>query len=772
METPAGGLASETILEILRMILAGTSLKDVLTSVARVVEAQREGMLCSVWLLDPDRIHMRAIAAPTLPSSYVTALDGFALGPEGGSCGAAVNRREPVFVTDVLTDPILERVRDVITAHGLRACWSAPIISHGGEILGTFAFYFRSVRGPSPSDLELIESATRLAAIAIERKVAEDALRASEAKLREDEEELRRIVDAIPQKIIVLNPEGKVIYANRVCLDYSGLSLEDVRADDFRERVFHPEDVQRLREERQKALAGTVPFENEQRALGKDGKYRWLLIQYNPLLDREGKIVRWYATGTDIEDRKRAEEKLRDEGRELRQLIDSIPQHVLVLNAKGSLLQANQVMLDYNGRSLKEMQGAGTSDRITRDLHPDDLERVQAERERGLSKGLPFEMEKRMLGKDGRYRWFLFRYNPLRNEEGKIERWLATATDIEDRKQAEDRMRNETVALREEIVHSSLFEEIVGTSEALRRVLLQVSKVAPTDSTVLIVGETGTGKELIARAIHNRSKRSSRAFIRVSCAAIPPSLVASELFGHEKGSFTGAFQRRPGRFELADGGTIFLDEVGELPPETQIALLRVLQEREFERVGGTEPLPVDVRVLAATNRDLSTAVGEGKFRQDLFYRLNVFPLQLPPLRERADDIPLLVEYLIDRYARKAGRKIRKVAKRTLHLFQAYDWPGNIRELQNVVERAIILCEGETFSVDETWITPANSAGTDFRLGANLAEREKEMIESSLRNARGVIGGPNGAAVKLGVPRQTLESRIRKLGINRHRFRTP
>jgi len=772
METPAGGLASETILEILRMILAGTSLKDVLTSVARVVEAQREGMLCSVSLLDPDRIHMRAIAAPTLPSSYVAALDGFALGPEGGSCGAAVNRREPVFVTDVLTDPILERVRDVITAHGLRACWSAPIISQGGEILGTFAFYFRSVRGPSPSDLELIESATRLAAIAIERKVAEDAVRASEAKLREDEEELRRIVDAIPQKIIVLNPEGRVIYANRVCLDYSGLSLEDVRADDFRERVFHPEDVQRLREERQKALAGTVPFENEQRALGKDGKYRWLLIQYNPLLDREGKIVRWYATGTDIEDRKRAEEKLRDEGRELRQLIDSIPQHVLVLNAKGSLLQANQVMLDYNGRSLKEMQGAGTSDRITRDLHPDDLERVQAERERGLSKGLPFEMEKRMLGKDGRFRWFLFRYNPLRNEEGKIERWLATATDIEDRKQAEDRMRNETVALREEIVHSSLFEEIVGTSEALRRVLLQVSKVAPTDSTVLIVGETGTGKELIARAIHNRSKRSSRAFIRVSCAAIPPSLVASELFGHEKGSFTGAFQRRPGRFELADGGTIFLDEVGELPPETQIALLRVLQEREFERVGGTEPLLVDVRVLAATNRDLSAAVGEGKFRQDLFYRLNVFPLQLPPLRERADDIPLLVEYLIDRYARKAGRKIRKVAKRTLHLFQAYDWPGNIRELQNVVERAIILCEGETFSVDETWLTPANSAGTDFRLGANLAEREKEMIESSLRNARGVIGGPNGAAVKLGVPRQTLESRIRKLGINRHRFRTP
>jgi formate hydrogenlyase transcriptional activator len=641
METSAG-LASETILEILRMILAGTSLKEVLTSVARVVEAQREGMLCSVWLLDQDRIHMRAIAAPTLPPSYVAALDGFTLGPQGGSCGAAVNRREPVFVTDALTDPMLEKVRDVIIAHGFRACWSAPIISHGGEILGTFAFYFRSVRGPSPSDLQLIESATRLAAIAVERKVAEDTLRANEAKLRQDEEELRLIIDAIPQKIIVLNPDGRVIYANRVCLEYSGLSLEDVRAEGFRQRIFHPEDVRRLREERQKALAATVPFENEQRALGKDGKYRWLLVQYNPLLDRDGNIVRWYATGTDIDNRKRAEE----------------------------------------------------------------------------------------------------------------------------------RMRNENVALREEIVRSSMFEEIIGSSEALRRVLVQVSKVAPTDSTVLIAGETGTGKELIARAIHNRSTRASRAFIRVNCAAIPPSLIASELFGHEKGSFTGAFQRRPGRFELADGGTIFLDEVGDLPPETQVALLRVLQEREFERVGGTEPLSVDVRVIAATNRDLSAAVAEGEFRQDLFYRLNVFPLQLPPLRERVADIPILVEYLIDRYARKAGKKVRKIPKRTLDLFLAYDWPGNIRELQNVVERATILSEGETFCVDESWLAPPRPVGRGLQLAPNIAEREKEMIETSLRDARGVIGGPKGAAAKLGDPRQTLESKIRKLGINRHRFRTP
>ena len=351
-------------------------------------------------------------------------------------------------------------------------------------------------------------------------------------------------------------------------------------------------------------------------------------------------------------------------------------------------------------------------------------------------------------------------------------RWYATGTDIDDRKRAEDRVRNENIALREEIERSSMFEEIVGSSETLRQVLAQVSKVAPTDSTVLILGETGTGKELIARAIHNRSKRSSRAFIRVNCAAIPPSLIAAELFGHEKGSFTGALQRRLGRFESADGGSIFLDEVGALPPETQVALLRVLQEREFERVGGNQTVSVDVRVVAATNQDLSAAVAAGSFRSDLFYRLNVFPIRLPALRERVSDIPLLVEYLIDRYAKKAGKNIRSISQKTLELFQSYHWPGNIRELQNVIERAVILCDGETFCVDDTWLTPAmpQAVPTPALLVANLVEREKIMIESALREAKGLISGPTGAAIKLGVPRQTLESKIRKLGINRHSFR--
>jgi len=593
-------------------------------------------------------------------------------------------------------------------------------------------------------------------------------------KLRQGQDEFGQIVDLIPQTIVVLNPEGKAIYANRVALEYMGLTIEEVRADDFRERVFHPDDIQRLRKERDSALSGAIPFENEQRARGKDGSYRWFLVRYNPLLDGNGQIIRWYATGTDIEDRKQAETKLRQEERELRQLIDFLPQHVLVLDKDGTLLQVNKTMLDYKGLTLEEMKGGGTRERINRDVYPDDLERVQNERYTGLSKGVPFEMEKRLLRKDGQFRWFLFRYNPVLDEAGEVIRWFATATDVEDRRQAEDRMRNETIALREQIDRDSMFEDIVASSEALRKVLRQVDKVAASDSTVLLLGETGTGKELIARAIHKRSRRAERAFIGVNCAAIPPSLIASELFGHEKGAFTGATQRRMGRFESANGGTIFLDEVGDLPAEIQIALLRVLQEREIERVGSSRPIPVDVRVVAATNRDLNTLVVEGKFRQDLLYRLNVVPVQIPPLRERVTDIPLLVEYFIDRFAKRVGKKFRTIDKKFLRAFEAYGWPGNVRELQNVIERAVILSDDDTLAVDETWLKwepgqkPVRARALDIALGTH----EKEMIEAALAECQGRISGPAGAAVKLGLPARTLDSKIKRLKINKFQFKAP
>jgi len=584
---------------------------------------------------------------------------------------------------------------------------------------------------------------------------------------------LRTMIDKIPILAWSCRADGSAEFVNQRWLDYTGLSLEEAVGWGWQATI-HPEDLAKTMETWRRLVASEEPGEVEARVRRFDGEYRWFLVRAVPVRDEWRKVIRWYGTNTDIEDRKRAEEKLRQDERELRRITDAIAEPIGVLAPDGSTLYANQMMLNYVGLSLEDIKA---DDRPVEILHPDDFERTRDERQRGLSRGEPFQVEQRLRRKDGQYRWFLARFNPLRDDEGRIIRWYATGIDIEDRKQAEERVQKENVALREEIDRSSMFEEIVGSSQALGEVLAQVAKVAPVDSTVLILGETGTGKELIARAIHKRSKRSGRAFIRVDCAAIPASLIASELFGHEKGAFTGALQRHLGRFELANGGTIFLDEIGELPAETQSALLRVLQEREFERVGGSQPISVDVRVLAATNRDLKTAVASGTFRQDLFYRLNVFPIQVPPLRQRADDIPPLVEYFIDRYAKKAGKKIRKIEKKTMELFQTYKWPGNIRELQNVVERAVILCDDDTFSVDETWLIqesprePRPLSASASRLLRLDEDQEREMIEAALAESKGRVAGPFGAASKLGIPRQTLESKIVNLGINKNRFKS-
>src|SRR6266851_470238 len=641
--SPAQTLPSEAVLDALKMMLIGASLNEVLTSITRLIEAHSEGMLCSIFLLDEDGLHLRYGVAANLSEAYRAATDGACIGPNVGSCGAAAYLPQPVFVSDILSHPNLANFSSDVLQSGLRAAWSTPIMSQDGEVLGTFCMYYRQVRHPGTHDIQLIDYASRIAGIAIERERAFEQIKKSEA-------ELRTIIDAIPQLIIAIGIDGQFLYANQAVREYTGLTKEEVRSGGFRE-VFHPDDSERLREKRDAAMLRGVPFDYERRVRRRDGQYRWLLVHYSPLRDEAGDVIRWYAT----------------------------------------------------------------------------------------------------------------------------------ATDIEDRKQAEERMRNENIALREEIDRFAMYEAIVGSSEALRGVLSQIDKVAPTDSTVLISGETGTGKELIASAIHKRSKRSAKAFIRVNCAAIPPSLIASELFGHEKGAFTGALQRRVGRFESADGGTIFLDEIGELSPEVQIALLRVLQEREFERVGSSQTISVDVRVLAATNRHLEAAVSAGTFREDLFYRLNVFPIRVPSLRERKDDIPLLVEYLVERYAKRAGKRISHIKKKTLDLLQAYDWPGNIRELQNVVERAVILCDEETFSVDETWLprksnqlsrSPVPRAGGLTEDKREFVDRERKAIEAALAECQGRVSGRRGAAAKLGIPHQTLESKIATLGIDKRQFKVP
>src|SRR6201993_1413307 len=544
-------------------------------------------------------------------------------------------------------------------------------------------------------------------------------------KLGQEAARLQTLIDTVPSFLWTSFPDGSKEFLKRRWYEYTGLTLEQGKGWGWKV-VVHPDDLDRLIREWLALLNDPKPGELETRIRRYDGEYRWFLIRVLPEFDAEGNVVRWLGSDTDIEDRKRAETKLLEDEREFRRITDAIPQTIVVLDPSGDPLYANQAVLEYTGLTMQEVL---SSEFRARMFHPEDVEKVREERQAAYARGLPFEIEQRTRRKDGQYRWFLIRYNPFRDEHGRLVNWYATGTDIDDRKRAEDRTRNENVALREEIVRSSMFEEIVGSSDALRTVLAQIAKVAPSDSTVLIQGGTGTGKELVARAIHSRSRRASRAFIRVNCAAIPQSLIASELFGHEKGAFTGALQRRLGRFESADGGTIFLDEIGELPQETQISLLRVLQEREFERVGGNHSIRVDVRVLAATNRDLSASVDEGAFRKDLFYRLNVFPIEVPSLRERADDIPLLLEYLVDRYAKRVGKKITKISKKALDVLQGYYWPGNIRELQNVIERAVVVSEGETFSIDESWLARKRRQASNGNAVTTLADGEKALIEA-------------------------------------------
>jgi formate hydrogenlyase transcriptional activator len=590
-------------------------------------------------------------------------------------------------------------------------------------------------------------------------------------QIQRQEHELRRLLDVVPQQIFVLGADMTNEYANKAILEYHGDMLANIPSDiDLANRmVHHPDDLQRLWDAGQQSFSQGTPLEVEARVLGKDGTYRWFLIRMNPLHDDEGRVVRWYGTRTDIDDRKKAEERVRQDERELRMVVDFVPDHLGVLDAQGNVLYANRAALEFTGLTLEE--AVADPDPGAQVVHPDDLPAVRATL-RGLAEGNGGEVEIRLRRRDGQYRWVLTRYVPLRDDDGRVVRWFATNTDIDDRKRAEERMQAENLALREEVDKASMFEEIVGASPSLQAVLTSVAQVAPTDSTVLLTGETGTGKELVARAIHKRSLRASRAFVGVNCAAIPSTLIASELFGHEKGAFTGALQRRPGRFELADGGTIFLDEIGDLPPDTQLSLLRVLQERQFERVGATRPMKVDVRVVAATNRDLHAAMDAGAFRADLFYRLNVFPIEMPPLRERVSDIPLLVAYFVDRYARQAGKTIRHVDKRTMDLVESYRWPGNVRELQNVIERAVIVCDSDTLAIDARWLSRETAPVPVRRLADELAARERQIIETALAESGGRVSGPSGAARKLGIPASTLESKIRALGIDKKRLKGP
>jgi formate hydrogenlyase transcriptional activator len=549
-------------------------------------------------------------------------------------------------------------------------------------------------------------------------------------------------------------------------------------------QLTHPEDRSFVQQLIERVSREKTSFDFEHRLLVPGGAVKYLRVIGRPSRNDNGGFE-FVGAVTDITERKRSELLLRESEQRFRAIFDKAGTGIAVLDlASGTPIENNLALQTMLGCTPEELSRLETYDELT---FEDDRER-DAALFREICDGTreTLRQEKHLVLRDGRSVWANVVFTLLRDVEGRPRHVIAIHEDITELKNAENDLRNavdqiqvlrdqlyqENIALREEIDRSSMFEEIVGESPALQVVLAHVMKVAPTESTVLITGETGTGKELIARAIHKRSQRSAQAFISVNCAAIPPSLIASELFGHEKGAFTGAVQRRLGRFELAEGGTIFLDEIGELPLETQIALLRVLQEREFERVGGSKAIRTNVRVIAATNRDLQRAIDARTFRSDLFYRLNVFPIEMPPLRKRIEDIPLLVEYFIERYAIKAGKKIRGINRATLDRLRSYSWPGNIRELQNVMERSVIVCETENFTVDERWLSEAPE-GTDHAiagLGKMPPAQERQAIEAALAQARGRVSGPSGAATKLGVPASTLESKIRTFGINKHRFK--
>jgi PAS domain S-box-containing protein len=594
--------------------------------------------------------------------------------------------------------------------------------------------------------------------------------------------EERLVIDTTPALIHTALPDGNIDFFNRRWLEYLGLALEDVQGWRWTAAI-HPEDVAGIVDKWRRSLATGEPFEAETRVRRVDGQYRWFLHRKIALRDASGKIVKWYGSSIDIEARKQAEDALRQSEAYLAEAQRLSHTGSFGWNTSTGEIFWSEETYCITGYDRSVKPGL---DLVFQRVHPDDLALARQTLDRAAQEGTDLDFEHRLLMPDGSAKYVHVIGRPLKNQSGCLE-FVGSVMDVTAAKRSQreleqafeeiavlkDRLYKENIALREEIGQTSMFEEIVGGSPLLKVVLARVAKVAPTDSTVLITGETGTGKELIARAIHKRSQRSGRPFVKVSCAAIPHSLIASELFGHEKGSFTGALQRRLGRFEVAEGGTIFLDEIGELPAETQIALLRVLQEREFERVGGNQSVPANVRVIAATHRDLHAAILADDFRSDLFYRINVFPIEIPPLRERREDIPMLVRYFIDRYARKAGKQIRSVSNKTLESLQSYPWPGNIRELQNVIERSIIVCDTENFSVDESWLSreplPAQSANQ--ALPKRLTIEEKAIIETALAQTRGKVAGPDGAAAKLGLPASTLESKIKSLQISKRRFKS-
>lgn len=668
----------------------------------------------------------------------------------------------------------------VVLSCGIRAYLFAPTVSPFSRVLYDLVFVifallmFWACRGRNELESKVAERTAKLLA-------TNEKLRRSEAYLAETQRLSHTgsfVWDIRTRQPVYLSDEWHRVYGF--------VPGKDEQVWDERLKRIHPEDLVKWETAVQRAIEEKSGYDLEYRVVLPGGVKRNLHVIGHPILGDAGQVIQFAGSVTDITERTRSQETIR---RSEAYLLEAQR-----LSHTGSWTHDLSTGLVTTSPEALRIFGARPGDDTSHPefffgrIHPDDRAAEERNYEQARLAKSDFVSDYRIVLPDGKIRWLRGVGHPIFNDSGLILKYFGTIMDVtaqrlstaelemafDEIKRLKDQLHDENLALREQIDQEFMFEEIVGSSAALQVALTAVLKVAPTDSTVLITGETGTGKELLARAIHRRSQRASRAFISVNCASIPSTLIASELFGHEKGAFTGALQRRQGRFELAHSGTIFLDEIGELPGEAQIALLRVLQERQFERVGGNLAISTDVRIIAATNRDLPGAVATGAFRADLFYRLNVFPIDVPPLRQRKEDIPMLVEYFVKRYAEKMGKQIRRIDKNTLDHCQAYHWPGNIRELQNIVERSVILCPGDAFWVDEAWFPQLElpRLETSSPLTETLQIREKDLIEAALAETNGKVAGSDGAAAKLGVPRSTLERKIKQLKIQKHKFASP
>ncbi|HEX7286130.1 MAG TPA: sigma 54-interacting transcriptional regulator [Candidatus Angelobacter sp.] len=712
-------------------------------------------------------------------------------------CAHAILQHDLLVVTDALADARFADNPLVTGELNIRFYAGAPLITPEGHALGTLCVIDVVPRKLSEQQQQALRvlSSQLMAQLELGRAQAELEQAAQETRktteaLRTSEEFQDRLIACSQDCIKVLDLDGRLQFMNaggmrvlEVC-DFD--SVANSNWLDFwqgPDRAAAEEAVAKAREGGIGRFMGFFPTVITRTPM-------WFDVVISPILDSQGRPEKLLALSRDVTERKNTESALRAAHQFNQEIINSAAEGIIVYDMELRYLVFNPFIQELTGRRAEEVLGRRA---------PDVFPWI---REMGLDK----MMERAVQGEvvhvpdllvhpqTGREIWESVTFGPHRDAEGKIIGAIALIRDISERKLAEkalkdalaevetlkNRLQAENKYLQDEIRREHNFEEIVGGSPSLLELLRKVERVAPTDSTVMLYGETGTGKELIARALHNSSKRKDRPLVKVNCGAIPSALVESELFGHVKGAFTGALERRVGRFELADGGTLFLDEVGELPLETQVKLLRILQEQEFEPVGSSKTVHVDVRILAATNRDLEEAVQAGRFRPDLFYRLNVLPLHVPALRERREDIPHLALFFLDRYCKKAGKQMEGVSQETMELLQRYSWPGNIRELQNVMERGVALAQGSILHLGPDLLPVEGASATSSTLAQRdeldkdngtasrlpLEEIEKLHIVSILRDTKGVIEGPNGAAGILGLHPNTLRSRMKKLGISR------